>query len=64
MLFMNLKSLLLENYRPSKLRAPNNGNIPQDRWRKYSIRDILTSKNALYSKFGMLIVEYDIYRMH
>ena len=38
-------------------------NIPQGMW-KYSISDILTSKNAQYSKFGMLIVKYEIYRMH
>ena len=41
---------------PSKLGAPNNENISQGKWRRYSISDILTSKNDPYSKFGMVIV--------
>ena len=64
MLFQNLKAYWLQNYRPSKLGAPNNENIPQGKLRKYSISDILTSKNSPYSKFGVLIVKYEIYRMH
>ena len=49
-----LKCHWLQNYRPSKLGAPNNENIPQGKWRKYSVSDSLTSKNAPYLKFGML----------
>ena len=49
---------------PSNLGATNNENIPQGQWIKHSISDTLTSNNAPYSKFGMLIVIYEVSRMH
>ena len=51
----------LQKYRPSKLVAPNNKNIPQGKWWKYSISDILPSKNAWDSQFVMLVVKFEIY---